>query len=467
MVPLRAPKDHAPGQLPRWVTFLDLLGVGLIVLTVVAFTTGGYRFESDALIISVTSWQRLGIWSAVVIGARHLLWRRPTLLDRLRLLRPYLDRSRDALGLVALAAGSRLGALLVSYLGVVVVLTAADDHPFASGLDAWRPPVDSETWLHLSVAQDGYAALPASRGVFPAVGWLVRLQVWLLGVDPITAGVSLSIVSFVAGMFYLRALARTHLRAEDTLAPVAMLAAFPWSFTHSLVGADGLFLLAAVAGFYHARVGQFSAAAPWALLAGLTRPAGFLVSLPLALAAWKPGTAFAASEGRTGAETLAARKPGATAVLAAVAPVAGLAAALVYAGDWGSLFGRMPAGRLVGAGGLFDSLETMIHSGPLSMAASMPFAALDAASALFAALLCGAVTRRLGPAYGLFVVLCLAASLAFGAEPTVGRQGALLFPLFLWMGARVPEHHRYGWLSVFAMLQALLAVLFFAAGTPR
>jgi hypothetical protein len=38
---------------------------------------------------------------------------------------------------------------------------------------------------------------------------------------------------------------------------------------------------------------------------------------------------------------------------------------------------------------------------------------------------------------------------------------AVLFPVFLWLGAAIPAQHRSAWLTAFAMLQAIFAVAFF------
>jgi len=37
----------------------------------------------------------------------------------------------------------------------------------------------------------------------------------------------------------------------------------------------------------------------------------------------------------------------------------------------------------------------------------------------------------------------------------------VLFPVFLWLGAVLPERHRNAWITVFAVLQGFVAVMFF------
>ena len=50
---------------------------------------------------------------------------------------------------------------------------------------------------------------------------------------------------------------------------------------------------------------------------------------------------------------------------------------------------------------------------------------------------------------------------AFGGVLSMGRLSAVLFPMFLWLGAAIPPRHRSAWLFVFGLGQALVAVLFF------
>jgi hypothetical protein len=44
---------------------------------------------------------------------------------------------------------------------------------------------------------------------------------------------------------------------------------------------------------------------------------------------------------------------------------------------------------------------------------------------------------------------------------SMGRVTSILFPVFLWLGAAIPAHHRTAWMVLFASLQALVAMMFF------
>jgi hypothetical protein len=51
--------------------------------------------------------------------------------------------------------------------------------------------------------------------------------------------------------------------------------------------------------------------------------------------------------------------------------------------------------------------------------------------------------------------------MAAGGLLSMGRVTSTLFPVFLWLGAAVPAHHRTGWITLFACLQGFVAVMFF------
>ena len=82
-------------------------------------------------------------------------------------------------------------------------------------------------------------------------------------------------------MVWLYRLAREHLDEPATRAALLLLAAYPFAVFFSAAYAESLMLLAAVAAFYHFKHEKWVAAAARGLLAGLTRPNGFLLAGPL------------------------------------------------------------------------------------------------------------------------------------------------------------------------------------------
>ena len=86
---------------------------------------------------------------------------------------------------------------------------------------------------------------------------------------------------------------------------------------------------------------------------------------------------------------------------------------------------------------------------------------LNAAGALFAVATIWPVTRRLGLAYGVFMLINIVPALATGGLLSAGRFSAVLFPAFIWMATAVPANQRGGWIATFAAMQAFNAALFY------
>ena len=71
------------------------------------------------------------------------------------------------------------------------------------------------------------------------------------------------------------------------------------------------------------------------------------------------------------------------------------------------------------------------------------------------------MTRRLGLAYGLFMVINILPALPIGGLLSAGRFSSVLFPAFIWLATAIPSNHRAGWIATFAALQAFGAALFY------
>jgi hypothetical protein len=70
------------------------------------------------------------------------------------------------------------------------------------------------------------------------------------------------------------------------------------------------------------------------------------------------------------------------------------------------------------------------------------------------------IYRRFGLACASFIPALLLPPL-LGGFLSLGRMTSVVFPVFLWLGAVVPERQRTVWLSVLAIGQALAAAMFF------
>jgi hypothetical protein len=86
---------------------------------------------------------------------------------------------------------------------------------------------------------------------------------------------------------------------------------------------------------------------------------------------------------------------------------------------------------------------------------------MNAVGVLFALALTYSVFRRIGPAWGVFVLINLVPPLFAGGVLSMGRLTSTLFPLFLALAVLVPPRAVPAWAAGFAIAQGLCAALFF------
>ncbi len=206
--------------------------------------------------------------------------------------------------LSALLAGSRLALFLAGILGAGLLASGLGvqkgnlvyHDPAPVWIDIWAR-WDSE-W-YLLIADQGYDAhrffdhLPryeptATAGFFPLYPWIIRALSPLFG--GILSGILISNLCLAVSCVLLYRLTAAecdegHARHAG-LAACAALLVYPASLFLSAVYAESLHLMLSLATFERARRGRFAAAAACAFLAGITRPAGVLLAIPLAVEWW-------------------------------------------------------------------------------------------------------------------------------------------------------------------------------------
>jgi len=238
---------------------------------------------------------------------------------------------------------------------------------------------------------------------------------------------------------------------------------------------ESLFLLGATGAFYHTRQHEWVRAGLWALLVGLTRPNGFLLSVPLAVLAISPMLPpwlVRASGDDRARDGRAANAPGATDIVPALG-VAGMAIVgmLIYSVFVWSLSGN-PLAWMTGhlAWGrhytgltaiIVDRYNWLADAGLYAYASQVPLDLLNASGVVFVLAAAWPVARRLGLAYSVFILINILPPLAEGGMLSAGRFSSVLFPAFVWLAGAVPPRQRTGWIASFAALQALNAALFY------
>jgi hypothetical protein len=260
-------------------------------------------------------------------------------------------------------------------------------------------------------------------------------------------------------------LARQELGDErQAIASVTFMAAYPFAVFFSAAYTEGFFFLAMIASIYHFRNDRLLVASLWGLVAGLTRPNGCLLSIVLGLMALFPSRKGASDNPAAvgPSSSFAAR------LAAASAPGIGM---LLFSAYIYTLTGNpfQWAAQNVAWGRVYRGLDTIVSDrvdfistyGLYGYASTQTLDLFYLLAVLASLGAVWPVYRRFGLPLAAMLVVNVLPPLAAGGLLSMGRVTSVLFPLFLWMGAAVPEHHRQSWVAIFAVLQGFVAVMFF------
>jgi Mannosyltransferase (PIG-V) len=338
---------------------------------------------------------------------------------------------------------------------------------------------------YLVIAHYGYrpdlGVFTASRSAFFPLYPLGLRTVSELGVQPLLAGVLLSVAALALGLYGIHRLTTLELprlvRAPDRGGEVARLAVLvtafaPMALYFSAVYSESLYLALSVGVFWCARQGRWAWAGTLGALAGATRSAGVVLALPIAiLYLYGPREDRAPDfpDPRTWWRACAPRYRLRRDVLwLALLPV-GVAAYLTYfALDGGSallpfhaqqVWSRHFAGPYLGvwdgAQAAFEGARQLLslHRTPVyfKAAGGSSFVSAGHNLMLFAFLLAAVpavlgVLRRLPLAYGAYVLAALALPLSYPVTPqplmSLPRFLVVLFPLSMWGAARLAARPR-------------------------
>jgi hypothetical protein len=472
--------------LPRWVRAADIATLGLSVIVVHVGIFGPLGAGG----LSVGDPWRALLLLVVVAGFRHYQVRTPPLHRRVwsGLRRNWRSEAVQAVWPIVVV--TRLAVLLVGYLAVVSIGFPEGEPPLrASSNEAVNLPLRWDTGWYLDIAMEGYRWDPDESGqqniaFFPGYPLVTEGLANLLGAQAVVrqpldlsptearqrlqqlflgSALLVSLLSFGWGLVWVYRLAREHLDAESSRATLLLLATYPFAVFFSAAYSESLGLLAVVAAFYQFRKERWLCAAGWGLLAGVTRPNGFLLAGPLAVIGLRQLLAQrAAGETRDGL----VRHALIAATIAAM-PVLGtlLFSGYIYTltGDpiawreahtaWGRSYTGLPM--------LLTPLESITERGVVAYTSAQPIEALNALGAILACALVWPITRRFGPEYGLFMILNVGPPLFFGGFLSMGRVTSLLFPMFMYLAVVLADRQRQTLACGFACVQSLAAVLFF------
>ena len=455
-------------KLPWWARALDAVAIITAILAISVAITGGFRILGARL--SVTDWWRPALWCVLAVIARHALVRRDPLHQRAAAGLSAWWRHPDTRTVLPIHLATRLGVLAVGFAAVILIgfPPEATSRWRIYSNDLLDLPARWDAGWYLTIATVGYSYTPDSTAAFqqniaffPAYPMAIRLFAPLFGREALWTGVLVSIVAFYFALAYLLRLARSELgNDEHATTAVMLIATYPFAVFFSAAYTESLFLLTLVGAVYHFRKDQLWRSAFWGFVCGLTRPPGCFLSVVLGLMALR--SAFA--QNATANRALLVRR-----LLAASAPGLGMLAfsAYIYGltghpfqwtvqnAAWGRVYkglGEIVTDRaaFIADNGLYSYVSTQTIDLFYSLAVILCLAAV------------WPVYRRFGLPYAAFIVLNVLPPMSAGGMLSMGRVTSVLFPVFLWMGAAVPPRHRMAWITLFALLQGFVAVMFFS-----
>jgi hypothetical protein len=450
--------------MPRWVHTADVLTCVALVVAVAVTVGDGFRFRFGPVRLAATSPVAPWIVAMILAGVRHLLFPKPTVLTRASALVAAVVRSDAFRAAWTPFLGTRVGVVVVGFLALVTIGYAPGEPRIRLFDDeVMNLPVRWDAGWYFSIARGGYYWSPREHGqqniaFFPAFPMATRVTARLFGGAAeayLLAGVVLSHAAFLWALLLLHGLAR-RLTDSDQAAGAAVLltACYPFAVFYGAYYTESFFLLGAVGALGALERGRPSHATAFGLLAGLSRPNGFLLAAALALVAWR-----AARDKRPVTNVLPW-------LIAVAAPIAGMAlySAYIYSltGDplrWWSqhaAWGR----EFAGVSPFVETADRLVQHGLMAYLAEQPYTAVNAVAATVALALIVPVWRRLGAAYGVFLLVNLVPPIVFGGAMSMGRVTATMFPLFIWLAVALAR--LTGPLAAtFAIFQGLAAALFY------
>ena len=491
--PTERPQPIRP--LPWYTRTLDwlIVSVGLVAVSTALF--GGMRIRVDTVRLSVQSPVRALLVLAVLLVVRHALTRgRPFGAGIPAAWRTWrLDEGVRAASRAMLVI--RVPIIVAAYFAVLIVgYPGEKEPPFrASANEFVNLPARWDTGWYLGIAIDGYWVAPRTGqqqniAFFPMYPALMRVGGALIGARApsdapgsagyaeanvrraertLIAGWVISLAATFLALWYLWHFARETLGGDGPAGAVLFISAFPFAFFLGTAYTEGLYLLGTVATMYHFRRRELVKAGAWGLILGLSRPNGCLLSVPLAMmaaqASFLPRTLAAGDPAHRsgvlpfGKMIAAAAMPGVGMVLFStwLWTITGVPLAWMQAHkEWGRTYRSV--GTLLG-----DRVETIAEYGIYEYSRSQPVEVLYVLSLVLCALTLWPVIRRLGAAYGALVLITVVPPLLAGGFLSMGRITSTIFPVFVYLGWRVPARHRGEVAMACIALQAMLAAMFF------
>ena len=420
--------------------------------------------------------------AVALLGIRHAVIRRPAIAASLAAWREWLHARPHAAAALRAFVFTRPAVFLVAYFAVVTIgfpprpvgFTLSDDPlgNLPARFDAgWYGGIAQHgyQWDHQLDRQRNIAFFPALPALMRPVGSLIGARIPTLSREErllrmLWAGVIVSLAAFAWALYYLSRLAQLVAGSRASAYAPLLLAAYPFGVFFNAPYTESLFLLGSVGAFLHFHRQEWIRASAWGLLAGLSRPNGCFLSLALAVLAVQQVMPLATAARWTfWKEWL---RPFAVRLLVAAMPGVAMLGFTAYLYQltgiwlvWARTHGAW--GRTWGTGPLEQGWEWLTTEGLMAVLQGVPYDSLNSLAVVFVLLLVWPVFRRMGPAYAVFVLVNLLPPIFAGGALSMGRVTSTLFPVFIVLAVLLPRRSLPGWVAAFAVLQGLVAALFF------
>jgi hypothetical protein len=299
------------------------------------------------------------------------------------------------------------------------------------GLLAW------DGAFYADVAGAGYAALPrAALRFFPAQALAGRSIGWLGPGPRLGVVIVANLAALAAGVLLVVLVRREGLAAGVARRAAWLLALAPSAFVLVLGYAEALFLTAVLGAFLAVRTRRFAPAAALGLVAGLTRPSGFVLAVPVAVElvrSWRD----LGGRGR------------ASGVAAVAAPFLGTLAYLAWVGDrFGDALAPFRIQTRAHLKGSFtDPLSSTVDAvrgmfdGHLGTGLHVPWMILVVVLVVVS-------FRRLPVSYGMYAACTVASALTSSNLDSFERYALVAFPVVIVVALLLDEHPRWWWPAI-------------------
>lgn len=463
-------------RLPSWVRILDALALAAFIVMLAVVLFGGFSTHIGFVRLSARSPLRLAFITFAILAVRHAAFPSPP-LHRRAVEWARLLREDPSAAVVTTAWVSRIAVLVAGYFAVLAIGFSPEVGFQLSGDPVVNLPARYDAGWYGDIALGGYhfqGRYDRQQNVafFPAYPIAVRVVGYLVGgfeggvswerrmARTLWGGAILSIIAFVWAASYLARLARDTIGEAYAADTVTLTAAYPFAIFFSVPYTEAMFLLGAVAAFYHFRRREWVRAAAWGALVGLTRPNGCFLSVALACLiienVWRDRTITTSPDHQIAKSILSASAPG-LGMLAYSAYVRELTGSWFAWARLHEAWGRSFAGMAPLTRGL-----TRIEDEGLARALMLvPYDTLNTVALIFAIVMLWPVFRRVGFSAAVFVIVNIVPPLIAGGVLSMGRLTSTLFPMFLALAVVLPRRFILPFVTAFAIGQGLVAAVFF------